>query len=175
MSSQIDDKGFIRKVAFLAIISAFTVSITGCSSDEAEDNEMARKAIEERLAPIATVAVAGKSADDASAAPAAAKSGADIVASACAACHTTGVANAPKIGDNAAWQPRFDTGMDALMNSALNGKGAAMPARGGNPALTDDEIKAAVVHMLTESGIDADAPAAPAAAPEVPAEPAMPA
>lgn len=176
MSSEIDDKGFVRTFAIvlgvlviLAVFFAIMANIVGGGSDEnAAGDEIAKKAIADRLAPIASVAVAGKGAD-ATAVPAAPKSGADVVASACAACHTTGVANAPKIGDSAAWQPRFDAGMDTLMNTALNGKGA-MPPRGGNPALSDDEIKAAVEQMLKDSGIDTDAPA-PASAPEPAAAP----
>ena len=177
MSSEIDDKSFIRTfgmvlgvLVVLAIVFAVMANMVGGGSDEdAAGQEIAKKAIADRLAPIASVAVAGKSADDAT--PAAPKSGADVVTAACAACHATGVANAPKIGDNAAWQPRFDAGMDVLINSALNGKGAAMPARGGNPTLSDDEIKAAVVQMLKDSGIDTEAAPTPAAAPV--AAPAM--
>ena len=59
-----------------------------------------------------------------------------------------GVANAPKLGDKAAWGPRVATGMDALYTSALNGK-AAMPAKGGNPALSDAEVKAAVDFIVS--------------------------
>ena len=78
------------------------------------------------LAPIARVNVAGASAADSGGAEQASapKSGKDIVAAACNACHGTGVAGAPKIGDKAAWQPRFDTGLDAMVQTAISGKGA---------------------------------------------------
>ena len=62
------------------------------------------------------------------------------------ACHATGVAGAPKFGDKAAWAPRLKTGMDALYTAALKGK-AAMPAKGGNAALSDAEVKASVDYM----------------------------
>ena len=66
----------------------------------------------------------------------------------CARCATpTGVAGAPKFGDKAAWGPRIKTGMDALYTSALKGK-AAMPAKGGNAALPDADVKAAVDYMV---------------------------
>jgi cytochrome c5 len=66
----------------------------------------------------------------------------------CTACHTAGVAGAPKFGDKAAWAPRIAQGKDALYNSALHGKNA-MPAKGGNPALSDADVKAAVDYMVS--------------------------
>jgi cytochrome c5 len=65
----------------------------------------------------------------------------------CAMCHAVGLANSPKFGDKDAWAPRIATGRDALLNSALNGKGV-MPARAGNPKLTDEEVAAAMDHMV---------------------------
>ncbi|WP_088286167.1 cytochrome c5 family protein [Ideonella sp. A 288] len=65
----------------------------------------------------------------------------------CVACHASGVANAPKLGDKAAWAPRVATGKDALVKSVLTGKGA-MPPKAGNANLKDDDIKAAVDYML---------------------------
>jgi cytochrome c5 len=64
----------------------------------------------------------------------------------CAACHMAGVANAPKLGDKAAWAPRIATGVDALTASAIKGKGA-MPPKGGSAA-PDSEIKAVVQYMV---------------------------
>jgi cytochrome c5 len=68
----------------------------------------------------------------------------------CTACHTAGVANAPKPGDKAAWAPRLKQGNDALLQSVLKGKGA-MPPKAGNPALTDAEIRAAIDFMVSQS------------------------
>lgn len=76
--------------------------------------------------------------------------GKDIYNKACAACHMTGAANAPKFGDKAAWGPRIATGKPALYNSALKGKGA-MPPKGGNAALADDDVKAAVDYMVSQA------------------------
>ena len=64
----------------------------------------------------------------------------------CTVCHSTGAAGAPKYGDKAAWAPRIAQGKAALYNSALHGKGA-MPPKGGNAALADDAVKAAVDYM----------------------------
>ena len=65
----------------------------------------------------------------------------------CVACHASGVANAPKIGDKAAWAPRLATGKAALVASVVKGKGV-MPPKAGNADLKDDEIQAAVDFML---------------------------
>lgn len=87
------------------------------------------------------------SAKTAAAAGAAGKpDGKAVYDSTCVACHGAGIAGAPKAGDKAAWAPRLKTGMDALYASALKGKGA-MPINGGNMALGDADIKAAVDYL----------------------------
>jgi len=68
---------------------------------------------------------------------------------ACLACHSTGAAGAPKIGDAAAWTARLAKGLDALVTSAINGMGA-MPPRGGSQ-FNDDQIRATVEYILSES------------------------
>ncbi len=82
------------------------------------------------------------------AAPAAANGGAPpaLFAQVCTACHSTGVAGAPKLGDKAAWAPRIAQGIDALTASAIKGKGA-MPPKGGSTA-SEAEIKAVVTYMV---------------------------
>ena len=69
---------------------------------------------------------------------------------ACAACHATGAAGAPKTGDKAAWKDRIAAGMDTMVKHAIEGKGA-MPPKGGRPNLSDDKIKALVEYMVNES------------------------
>lgn len=66
---------------------------------------------------------------------------------ACAACHGTGIAGAPKTGDRAAWAPRLAQGVDGLTQSVLKGKGA-MPPKGGAMAATEAEIHAAVAFLV---------------------------
>ena len=65
----------------------------------------------------------------------------------CLACHNTGVAGAPKLGDKAAWEPRIATGMDAMLAVAIKGKGA-MPPKGTCMDCSDDELKAAIQYMV---------------------------
>ncbi|EIJ36215.1 c-type cytochrome [Thiothrix nivea] len=84
------------------------------------------------------------------AAPAGAVDGEKVYRGLCFSCHDAGVAGAPKLADKAAWEPRIATGNDAMYTSALNGKNA-MPAKGGNPALSEDEVKAAVDWMVAQS------------------------
>ena len=91
---------------------------------------------------------AGKSASEISAAPA--KSGVNgeaIVNATCAACHIAGVLDAPKLGNDTDWQARIAKGVDVLHENAIKGF-QAMPAKGGNPNLSDQEVIAAVDYML---------------------------
>ena len=89
-------------------------------------------------------------------------SGESVYTAQCAACHAAGLAGAPKFGDAAAWGPRIATGYEALLNSALKGKGA-MGAQGGG-AFRDAEIGRAVVHLANAAGGKVPEPQAPAAA-----------
>ena len=82
-------------------------------------------------------------------APAAAKpDGKKVYDTTCMACHTPGVAGAPKFGDKAQWAPHLKHGVDTLYTTALKGKGA-MPPKGGNTSLSDAEVKAAVDYMVS--------------------------
>lgn len=90
------------------------------------------------------------------------KSGEDVFKAQCAACHSTGAAGAPKIADAAAWGARIGTGFEALVNSALNGKGAMPAQRGGD--FEDVEIARAVAYMANTAGAKFAEPQRPAAA-----------
>ena len=81
-----------------------------------------------------------------------ARSGEEVYNGACMACHATGAAGAPMLGDAGAWAPRLDKGMDALYASGVNGvAGTSMIARGGCSNCSDDEIYAAVDYMVNNS------------------------
>ena len=90
------------------------------------------------------------------------RAGEEVYKAQCVACHATGAAGAPKFGDAAAWAPRIATGYDALLLSALKGKGA-MAAQGGGD-FQDVEIGRAVVYMTAAAGGKFAEPAAPAGA-----------
>lgn len=79
-----------------------------------------------------------------------AKRGEEVYMQVCAVCHAAGVAGAPKVGDKAAWAPHIKLGLDHLVDSAIHGKGA-MPPRGGQAGLSDDDIRSAVKYMLEKS------------------------
>jgi cytochrome c5 len=90
------------------------------------------------------------------------KTGEEVFKAQCTACHTAGVAGAPKFGDSAAWGARIATGYEALLGSALKGKGA-MGAQGGGD-YEDTEIGRAVVYMANAGGAKFAEPKAPVAA-----------
>jgi cytochrome c5 len=73
----------------------------------------------------------------------------------CMVCHLQGLAGSPPIGNQAAWKPRIAKGMDVLFKHAIEGfdspEGNHMPAKGGNPALTDEEVKLAVKYVTSVS------------------------
>ncbi|MGQ0524686.1 MAG: c-type cytochrome [Betaproteobacteria bacterium] len=87
--------------------------------------------------------------------------GKQVYQATCAACHTTGLAGAPKPGDGSAWTARLSAGAGPLYGNAIKGK-AAMPPKGGNASLSDAEVRAAVDFMLTQvRGASAPAEARP--------------
>ncbi len=118
----------------------------GADSAESKDKV---EAVSKNLAPVGAVATKAAKASGS----AKARSGEEVYTASCLACHAAGIANAPKPDDKAAWEPRVATGLNALMKTAINGKGA-MPARGGNPAVTDEEIKNAILYMTKKAGFD---------------------
>lgn len=79
--------------------------------------------------------------------------GAQVYDSACAACHTGGVAGAPRTGDDAGWTARLEKGYDTLLEHSIDGftgDAGHMPARGGQPDLTDEQVAAALDYMLEQ-------------------------
>lgn len=91
------------------------------------------------------------------------KTGEEVFKGQCGACHASGAAGSPKFGDAGAWGPRIKTGFDALLNSALKGKGA-MGAQGGGD-LSDFEVARGVVYMANAGGAKFPEPKQAEAAP----------
>ena len=79
------------------------------------------------------------------------RTGKDVVETTCSRCHAAGVQGAPRIGDKQAWSKRSSQGLSALTDHALKGI-RQMPAHGGNPDITDLEIKRAITYMVNRSG-----------------------
>ena len=98
-------------------------------------------------APAPTAAAPVPGAKPAAAAKADADKGKSVYEATCMVCHAAGVAGAPKVGDQAAWAPRMKSGMSTLYASSIKGKNA-MPPKGGNLALTDADVNAAVDYMV---------------------------
>jgi cytochrome c5 len=94
-------------------------------------------------------AVAAALAASALAHPCAAADGKTVYGQTCAACHASGLAGAPKVGDKAAWAPRTGAGKNGLLASVVKGKGA-MPPKAGNASLTEEDIGAAIDYMLEQ-------------------------
>lgn len=91
-----------------------------------------------------------------------ARSGEAVYTAVCTSCHTAGTLGAPKIDDTAAWAPRVEKGLDGLMKNAVNGINS-MPARGGDPTITDEELTNAIIYITGKAGHDLSAQAKPAA------------
>lgn len=137
----------------VVILLAFLVPIIGIilvvqlvlSRPGADPNALTPEAVNARIQPVARVELGAPSAAPGS------RAAADIVKNTCAACHQTGAANAPKLGNAEEWAPRVKTGINAMVQSVIKGKGA-MPPKAGDPSLTDNEIHNAVVLMANQAG-----------------------
>ncbi|PKO71678.1 MAG: cytochrome c5 family protein [Betaproteobacteria bacterium HGW-Betaproteobacteria-14] len=136
--ADLSDADFTRVVAWLA-------NKSGASFKEPAAPKAS--AAPTAAAPAPATAAAAPAPAPAAAAPAAgAGNGKKVYDGACVACHASGVAGAPKLGDKGAWAPRLATGLDALTASVIKGKGA-MPPKGGNTSIPDADIRAAVEYM----------------------------
>lgn len=109
-----------------------------------QSQEVASDDIKSRIQPLGKVHVAGAKAETASAGP---RSGVQVYNKSCVACHSVGVLGAPKLQDSADWAPRISKGLDTLVEHAIKGFNA-MPPKGTCGDCSDDEIKAAIEHMI---------------------------
>ena len=116
--------------------------------------DVQRAEIEARIKPAGEVCLQGDSSCGVAVAAAggAPRSGQAVYDAACMACHSTGAAGAPKLGDVAAWSPRIAQGMDVLHDIGINGlAGTGMIAKGGCMSCSDEEVIAAVDYMVDNS------------------------
>ena len=141
----------------IVVIMLLVNYVVADKAPAAGSDALSAQAVAQRIQPVGRVEI--KDASD----PAALKSGEQVYAAQCLACHGTGVAGAPKLGDAVAWGPRVKTGYDALLVASLKGKGA-MAAQGGGD-FSDIEIGRAVVYMANQGGGKLDEPKVVVAAP----------
>ena len=144
---------FLSFVAPVIIIIGLVYFVVSGNKPAAGSVNM-EKAVAQRIQKVGTVEIRDANRE--------LKSGEDVFKVQCTACHTAGVAGAPKLGDTAAWAPRIATGLETLLTSVMKGKGA-MGAQGGGD-FEDLEIARAVVYMANASGAKFEAPKKPAAA-----------
>lgn len=151
--------GFLVPIMVIILIVQY---VANSNTDGAGSDAMTAEAIAARLQPVAD---SGFTLIDANA-PRQLQTGDAVYKAACAACHESGAAGAPRFGDAAAWGPRIAQGQETVVSHAINGI-RAMPAKGGNPDLDDIEVERAVVFMANQAGgkfkepeVKADAPAA---------------
>lgn len=143
--------GIILLVSFVT-----TTKLTGAGTES-----QSAEAIAARVRPVADEGYTLKDAN----APKVLQAAEAVYTAICSACHTSGAAGAPKLGDAGAWAPRIAQGYDALLKHALEGI-RAMPAKGGNPDLDDVEVARAMVYMANKGGAKFKEPVVtPAAAP----------
>jgi cytochrome c5 len=151
--SQITDKDFMKTLvaiigglfAFMVIIIIAANFLTDSESEVKTVDPMVANAIKKRIQPVGAVTTGTVAAAPATG-PADGKS---VYESSCAACHGTGAAGSPKLGDKNAWVKRIAQGNNTLFSHAINGfKG--MPPRGGS-SQDDDAVKAAVKYMVKNS------------------------
>jgi cytochrome c5 len=149
-------KSFIAVLSVLVIIAFgfyFIADMVTSDPGVTGPNERIQAKIQENIKPVGEVNVGAVPAT--AAAPAAAagpRSGKDVYGSSCLACHSTGAAGAPRVGDKAAWSARAAKGVDGLLATAISGLNA-MPPKGTCGACSDEELKGAIEYMLKETGL----------------------
>lgn len=140
-------------IGIILLVSFVTnAPVTGAGTDS-----LNAEAVANRVRPVAEE---GFTVVDTSA-PRVLQAGAAVYAATCAACHDSGLAGAPKTGDNGLWTARLAQGYDTLLKHAVEGI-RAMPAKGGNPDLSDVEVARALVFMSNKSGASFKEPEVPA-------------
>jgi cytochrome c5 len=161
-------KHFAMLIGFLVVVALVLMALAAhiYGDHPPPQNPDKQKLVEQRIAPVGAVyagdtgRAAMQAAADAAAKAAAAQvayggstDGKTIFGNLCQSCHLAGVAGAPKVGDKAAWAPRVAEGIATLIKHATEGytgKTGIMPAKGGNPALNDAQIKATVEWMVDQ-------------------------
>lgn len=156
MNDQTFGRLFIIMILAMSVLTVLLMYLASFASDDVNTRLDERNAVENSDALADRIAPVGTFSADATAAPVVVEPvvlvGEEAYAS-CAACHAAGIAGAPTTGDAGAWSSRIPQGIATLYEHAINGyQGDAgyMPAKGGNLALSDEAVKAAVDYMLEQ-------------------------
>lgn len=157
MSKQSELRSLLETVfvvigTLVGAIIIITFATTKSDTEDATVKVVENKPVEENVQPVAEVKVAeNNSTTDNNSEENSLISGEKISQVNCILCHGAGVMGAPKIGDAAQWEARIAQGKDKLIDHAIKGINM-MPAKGGNAALSDEEVAAAVIWMANQSG-----------------------
>jgi cytochrome c5 len=151
----------------VVLLIALVYGVTAARFQVLDAKSQSQEAVAARVAPVGKLTLTGDAVVAAAPASTAADPGEAVYKKVCTACHATGAAGAPLLGDKAAWEPRVGQGLDGLLAVAIAGKGA-MPPRGSCPNCSDEDLRVAIVYMLAQVGHAPAAAAAPAAAPAAP-------
>lgn len=141
----------LAALAAIALVFYIIAHVVTSGDDEAQTTTRMEDKIRDNIAPVGQVNV-GEAPAQAAPAAAAARTGDQVYNGSCVACHGSGVAGAPKVGDAAAWQPRAAKGIDQLVKNATTGINA-MPPKGTCANCSDEELKGAIEYMLQQSGV----------------------
>ena len=143
-----------RTLALLPLLAVLISLGSGCSdkqpAESAQDQASETSAIQPAGQEARPPAAEPEAVVEAEGVVAATADGESIYKQACVSCHATGVANAPRLGDAAAWAPRIEKGNDALFESVKNGLNV-MPPRGGCMKCSDEALRSAMEYMVAQS------------------------
>ncbi len=153
----------IRLLAIAAtlVLSSITAVTVAAPGQLGAENSLSPAAIKERIKPVGSVCVQGEActpvglaAQPIAGATAGARTGEQVYSAVCTACHGSGVAGAPKLGNKGAWAARISQGEKTLIQHALKGfqgKTGMMPAKGGCSTCSDEEIANGVKYLISRS------------------------
>ena len=154
---------FVFPITIIVLLAQYA---SGGISPDRNAPALSKEAIAERLKPVGSLVLTNFSPQAGSvqnkktgpaksmAPPAVVSGGPDkvqaVYSASCSACHASGAAGAPKLGDKQAWAPRIKSGSEVLYKSAIKGK-KAMPPKGGNVSLSNEDVKAVVDYMVSKA------------------------
>jgi cytochrome c5 len=152
MDSQKTGKFFVGSIVTFLIIFGLVKIILSTMLDiekqSIKPESMAAVDIVERIKPLAQAYIGEAPVMVVAAVVESVGGGKQIVTQVCALCHSSGMMSSPRLGNKKDWAPRIEKGVETLYSNAINGLNM-MPARGGRPDLSDDDVKSAVDYMIS--------------------------